>query len=289
MHKRLTITDGGPVRRSTALGGARTEALAALDDIRRGLALWRVWTSLAILDVRRRYRRTLIGPYWTSLSYAILVGSMAVVFSNLWNMKLADYLPYLSSGFIAWMFIMSIASEGCSVFVSSEGMLKNSTLPYSSYVFSMLLKNIIVMLHHMSVYAVIALVYLDVFNWNYLLVFPALFLILLNGAWLGLGLGIVVARYRDVQQIVTSALQIVLFITPIFWPVDKVSDAAPLFSRGAEYRLPRRFDLAAAASGPSTYVSRLGHHDRDNDRGLGRGLHDVRQAPSLSALLDLTP
>jgi lipopolysaccharide transport system permease protein len=93
----------------------------------------------------------------------------------------------------------------------------------------MLLRNSITMLHHLSVYAIIALIYLDVFSWNYLLVIPALFLIVLNGAWIGLGLGIIVARFRDVQQIVSSAIQILMFITPVFWPVEGVTERVRYF------------------------------------------------------------
>jgi ABC-type polysaccharide/polyol phosphate export permease len=189
----------------------------------RGLALWPIWTNLALQEVRRRYRRTLIGPYWTSLSYAILIGAMAVVFANLWQMKLADYLPYLASGFIAWIFIATIVADSSTVFITSEGLLKNSTLPYSLFVYAMVMRNLIVLAHHLSVYAIIACIYPDILNWNLLLALPAVALLVLNGVWVGLGLGIVVARYRDMQQIVASGLQILLFITPVFWPVEGVT------------------------------------------------------------------
>jgi ABC-type polysaccharide/polyol phosphate export permease len=229
MQESSMAVDDGPVRTSAGYAGARGEYRAALNDLRRGLALWPIWTSLAFLEVRQRYRRTLIGPYWTSISYAILIGAMAIVFSNLFHMNLAEYLPYLASGFIAWIFITSIVNDSSTVFVTSEGLLKNTALPPSLFVYAMLLRNSITMLHHLSVYAIIALIYLDVFSWNYLLVIPALFLIVLNGAWIGLGLGIIVARFRDVQQIVSSAIQILMFITPVFWPVEGVTERVRYF------------------------------------------------------------
>lgn len=223
MQERLAKAKIEPERLALPYHGTRGEVDAALDDLIRGLKLWPIWTALALQEVRRRYRRTLIGPYWTSLSYAILIGAMAVVFANLWNMKLSDYLPYLASGFIAWIFIATIAADGCTVFVTSEGLLKNSTLPYSLFVYAMVMRNLIVLVHHLSVYAIIVCIFHNILSWNMLLVFPALALILVNGIWVGLGLGIVVARYRDMQQIVTSGLQILLFITPVFWPVEGVA------------------------------------------------------------------
>jgi ABC-type polysaccharide/polyol phosphate export permease len=229
MLDQVTNGTGDLVRKSVPYAGASGEFKGAFEDLRRGLKMWPIWTTLALQEVKRRYRRTLIGPYWTSLSYAILVAAMAAVFANLWNMKLADYLPYLASGFVAWIFIQTIVSESCTVFVTSEGLLKNSTLPYSLFVYAMLTRNFIVLLHHLTVYAVIVCIYHQVLNWNFLLAIPALGLLLLNGAWVGLGLGIVVARYRDVQQIVASIMQILLFVTPVFWPVAGVTSQVRFF------------------------------------------------------------
>lgn len=223
MQKQRMNADHATVRFSGPYTDTQGEIQAALDDFLRGLSMWPIWTTLALQEVRRRYRRTLIGPYWTSLSYAILVGAMAVVFANLWHMKLSDYLPYLASGFIGWIFIGTIVADSCTVFITSEGLLKNSTLPYSLFVYTMLMRNLIVLLHHMSVYAIVLLIFHDALNWNILLIFPALALIVLNGVWIGFALGILVARYRDLQQIVASALQILLFITPVFWPVEGVT------------------------------------------------------------------
>lgn len=229
MHELLMTGKAEPIRLAMPFTGTRGEIRAALDDLMRGLRLWPIWTTLALQEVRRRYRRTLIGPYWTSLSYAILIGAMAAVFANLWHMKLADYLPYLASGFVAWIFIATITAEGCSVFVTSEGLLKNSTLPYSLFIYAMVTRNLIVLAHHLSVYAIIACIYNDVLTWNMLLVIPALALIVLNAVWVGLALGMIVARYRDMQQIVASGLQILLFITPVFWPVEGVTGRVRYF------------------------------------------------------------
>jgi ABC-type polysaccharide/polyol phosphate export permease len=54
------------------------------------------------------------------------------------------------------------------------------------------------------------------------LVIPALLLISLNGLWVATLLGLIGTRYRDVQQLITSLLQIILFMTPIFWNPDQL-------------------------------------------------------------------
>ena len=50
-----------------------------------------------------------------------------------------------------------------------------------------------------------------------LLALPGLMLVILNGALINLCVGIISARFRDVPQVINSAVQIAFFATPIFW------------------------------------------------------------------------
>jgi ABC-type polysaccharide/polyol phosphate export permease len=58
-----------------------------------------------------------------------------------------------------------------------------------------------------------------------LLALPGLVLVYINLAWLTLSLGIICTRYRDVQQIVNTGIQIMLFATPILWPISALGSA----------------------------------------------------------------
>src|SRR5690606_14975042 len=46
---------------------------------------------------------------------------------------------------------------------------------------------------------------------------PAMVLLIVNLAWVALLLGTVCARYRDLAQIIGSALQVIFYLTPIIW------------------------------------------------------------------------
>ena len=92
---------------------------AALSDVVDGLRRWRLWGRLGAMEIRRRYRRTVLGPFWASLSLAILVAAMGVLFANLWKLDVADYLPFLASGFIVWFPISAIIMESCGAFVAA--------------------------------------------------------------------------------------------------------------------------------------------------------------------------
>lgn len=66
-------------------------------DYVNGFKKWNLWLYLAYADIRRRYRRTVIGPFWATLSVAIFIASMGVLFSALWHRNMHEYLPFLVS------------------------------------------------------------------------------------------------------------------------------------------------------------------------------------------------
>jgi ABC-type polysaccharide/polyol phosphate export permease len=90
-------------------------------------------------------------------------------------------------------------------------------------------RNIVTFLHNFVVYVIIA-VYAGVpLTAASFLVLPGLVVIWLNGVWVATLLGLVCARYRDIQQVMTSVLQIAMFITPIFWMPQQLGERFVVF------------------------------------------------------------
>ena len=83
----------------------------AINDIVSGFQNREMWARMAWTDVRMRYKRTLLGPFWATLNMMIFIIALGLVFATLWKMELADYLPYLTSGFLVWNPIASIITE----------------------------------------------------------------------------------------------------------------------------------------------------------------------------------
>lgn len=201
----------------------RSEAFA---DIAESVGHWRLWGRLGFMEVRRRYRRTVLGPFWTTLSMAILIGMLGFLFATLWKMEIREYLPYLASGFVVWLPVAAIITESCSIFTSAEPTLKQTRLPLMMFAFIVVWRNMIVFGHHIVVYFAVVMIFPVPFNWNTLLVVPGLFLLWFNAIWIAMLIGAVAARYRDVQPLLTSMLQILIFVTPIFWPPDQLGRKA---------------------------------------------------------------
>lgn len=183
----------------------------------QGILAWRIWVTMAVSEIRRRYRRTLLGPFWVTLSIAIFIGCIGVIFPKLWHTDIKTYLPFFSSGYIIWIFVSSIITEGCGTFIDCVGLLKQTTLPYSVYANNVVARNLLVLFHHLVVYVIIMLCFSVPITLSTLLLIPGLVILSMTGSWFCLLLGLFASRFRDVKQLVTSLLQISMFVTPIFW------------------------------------------------------------------------
>lgn len=197
-----------------------------LDIYSKGILAWRVWAYIAFADIRRRYRRTVIGPFWVTLSIAIFIGSMGLIFPVLWHTDVKTYLPFFASGFIVWSFVSAMISESCGTFVDSTELIKQTALPYSIYANSVVTRNVLVLLHHLPVYIVIALIFSVPMGLNTLMFLPGMLVLCLTGSWIALFFGLLASRYRDIRQIVMSFIQISMFVTPIFWEPSQLGGGA---------------------------------------------------------------
>ena len=144
--------------------------------------------------------------------------AMGIVWSNLWNLDPKEYLPYLASGMIVWVLFSSFVTEGCSVFVAGESLIRQLAIPYSMLICAMIWRNLIVFAHNFVVYVPIAVYGRLRLNGIHVLAMPGLVVLCVNGVWIAMVLGMLCARYRDIQQVMISLLQVSMFITPISGP-----------------------------------------------------------------------
>jgi ABC-2 type transport system permease protein len=198
----------------------------ALADIWGGWEKRALWTTLGLRDIRQRYRRSVIGPFWITISMGIMIAAFGLLYGQIFKIDTTEYLPYLTAGFFAWGLISSLVIEGCQAFSSSDHLIKQLSAPLSIYVYRIIWSNLLIAAHNIWVYVVVALWFRVDVGWSTLLAIPALALILVNGLWVGLLLGLLSARFRDIPMIVASIVQVVFFVTPIIWMPDMVPGRA---------------------------------------------------------------
>jgi ABC-2 type transport system permease protein/lipopolysaccharide transport system permease protein len=215
----------------------RGAAAVAWSDVVEGLSLWRLWVTLGWNDILQRYRRSILGPFWLTASMAIMVVALGVLYAELFKMPIHEFLPYLCVGLLVWNLLSGFLSEAGTLFIGSESYIKQIRLPYSVYVFRSAWSKFVIFAHNFMIYFGVLLYFQFWPGAVMLLAIPGLILVLFNGALANLTIGIISARFRDVPQVVASVIQIVFFITPIFWRPELLQRRAYLADLNPFYHL----------------------------------------------------
>lgn len=212
-------------------GARRTSVRSRRDpltaDLYEGFSRWHLWFNLAWKDIRSRYRRTVIGPFWTVLSTATLVAALGFVNATLWHVQISIYLPFFCAGYIAWLLFITIVNESGTSLTSAEASIKAIRIPYSVFIFRVLTRNLIVFGHNLVVFVVVALIFSLRPTVSMFLLPVGLALAMANYLWISLLLAAICARFRDVVQLVVNASTVLFFVTPIFWQPAQL-DAVPI-------------------------------------------------------------
>ena len=191
-------------------------------DIVQGFQMWELWSRLSLNEMSRRYKRTVLGPAWVTVSLLIFASIMSFVWAELWKQDVREFLPFLLSGLIPWTMISAVVGESTGVLLGGEGLIKNQQFPYTVLAYGVVARNALIFVHNLLGYFIVALLCGVTFNASLFLLIPGLLLVLANCVWMCLIVSILCLRFRDFQQIVASLIQITVFVTPIFWSADKI-------------------------------------------------------------------
>lgn len=203
---------------------SRSSAAHVLADLVGGLRNWPIWTLMAWQDIRLRYRGSVLGPFWLTLSMAIMILALGFLYARLFRMEINEYLPFLCLGLLSWTLVSTIITEACASFINAENIIKQIKLPYSIHAYRVVWRNVIIAAHNVVVYLFVMLYFEIMPGLKMLYLIPGLALVMFNGVWVCLLFGMICARFRDVPQIVASLVQVIFFVTPIIWKPELMGE-----------------------------------------------------------------
>ncbi|MFT8953065.1 MAG: ABC transporter permease [Gluconobacter sp.] len=194
---------------------------AALDDLKAGFRLLPLAVALGWLDIKLRYRGSVLGPFWLTLSTAIMTAAMGVVYGYLFHMDLPHYLPFLSLSIVLWGYISGVINDAATAFTQSTSLFHARRIPATLPVIRLIVRNVLMLLHNVVVIVVVFGIYhvWPKHSWSLLLSAP---LWLLDSFSIILLIGMLGARFRDIAPIMASLLQIFFFVTPVIWKPDLI-------------------------------------------------------------------
>ena len=241
----------------TGRHGAMHEFGMAYADLKASTQRPGLAWSLAWHDIVSRYRGSILGPFWITLSMGLMVLGMGFLYAEIFKVPIQEYMPFVALGIVFWGVIVGVITEGCDTFVQASGMLSQTSLPMFTFVWRTVLRNLITLAHHLVI-VVVVLVWFGYWKVaNVPVALLGLVLVMLNVSWASMAVGIASARFRDVPQIVGSIMQFAMFMTPIFWQPGRMTGGSahallvlnPFFHMIDGIRAP----LMGGQSGSGTY------------------------------------
>ena len=192
-----------------------------LDDINSSIKQWRIFILLGVLDIKKRYSRSKFGQFWLTLPLAINIATISILWSYLFKINMATYLPYFAISIIFWNFLNSIIIEGASIFITYTSHINESNLPKTIYIFSLFVKNLITLGHNLII--LIPIYFFLKFNislTSIILSFLGIIITILFLFPIVLTTATITLRFRDLPSIIFSFVQILFYATPIMWNIE---------------------------------------------------------------------
>jgi ABC-type polysaccharide/polyol phosphate export permease len=177
--------------------------------------------ELAWIEVKLKYDRSILGPFWISISMVILILGLSYAYGSIFDLSAIKSLPWIASGVVTWQFITTTIEESCQKFITPESL--NISLSPIEFILINVFKNLIIFFHNFAVLILILIFTETTFNYNFLFIFYGLIILIINSLCVGVIFGFLCCRYRDFILIVRNLLFIIFLITPIFWSPEVLS------------------------------------------------------------------
>lgn len=190
----------------------------AVNDVMNGARNYQFWMTFGMNDIKTKYRRSKLGQWWITLSVALFVFIIGILYQSILDATDVNYMAYLAVGYILWLTISEIFQLSCQVLIQSKLFLLQKNTSVSLFIYRLIYREILTVMHHMVLLPPIFLYYQI---WpgvlNILLALIGFTIAIIAAFWAAIILAIVSLRYRDVAPIVSSLIRLAFFATPIIW------------------------------------------------------------------------
>lgn len=174
--------------------------------------------ELVVRDIKKKYRRSVLGILWSILNPLLMMTVTAMVFSTLFRFDIKNYPLYLLVGQILFTFYAESTNFAMSSIIDNSGLIRKIYIPKYLFPLSRVVSSGVNLLFTLPALLIIILATGQPISWRMLtFVFPlALFFIFCLGV--GLILTTMAVYFRDMFHLYGVLLNLLSYATPIFYP-----------------------------------------------------------------------
>jgi ABC-type polysaccharide/polyol phosphate export permease len=179
------------------------------------------WLSLVRMDLRARYRGSVLGIGWSLLHPIGMTVILCTVFTRLFQQETNIFVPYVFAGLTFWNYWIAVAAQGCHSFFAAEAYIRQFPAPMAIYP----LRTMLASAFHFAiglllVFGVTAWFQGTVHLMALVTLLPNVIILLAFGWGVALLFGLATVRFRDTKHLTEICLQAWFYLTPVMYPKD---------------------------------------------------------------------
>jgi lipopolysaccharide transport system permease protein len=201
------------------------ERIHAADYFSRVFALRYFWLSLVKNDLQNRYRRSFLGVAWSLVRPIGMTIVIATVFTNAFNVTVAEYAPFLFLGIAMWQFLVQSMMTGCNTFKTGAAFIRQQPMPLIIYPLRTVLAAGVNTAAAFTIALGLTGYFVGVPSMPVLAsVVPGIALLFILAVALATLVGIVHIYLPDTQYVLEIALQALFYLTPVMYRPDTFAE-----------------------------------------------------------------
>lgn len=176
--------------------------------------------ELIIRDLKIKYRRSILGYFWSILNPLLMMLVLTIVFSTMFRFNIENYPVYLLTGQLIYNFFCESTNMAMIAILNSAPLIKKVYVPKYIFPLSRVLSCFTTMVFSLIALFIVMLITKIKFSITLMLLPILLFYVLIFTIGVGLLLSVFIVFFRDVQYLYGVFLSALNFLTPIFYPTN---------------------------------------------------------------------
>ncbi|MBT6176888.1 MAG: ABC transporter permease [Deltaproteobacteria bacterium] len=184
---------------------------------------------LVVLNLKTRYRGSILGFLWTLLNPLLLMLVMWVVFSRVARVEEDNYALFLLSGLIVWLFFSQSIEAGLNSIIKQRSLMQKIYVPKVVFPVAVVTSNLVNLLFALVAYIIVALLSTGGLPSTIFLLVPALLMLYLVALGSALLLATLNVFFRDFTHLTSAVLRALFYLTPVIYPPDLFGEQAAMY------------------------------------------------------------
>ncbi|MDO5329657.1 MAG: ABC transporter permease [Coriobacteriia bacterium] len=176
--------------------------------------------ELVVKDIKIRYRKSILGVFWTLLNPLLMMVVLSVVFSNIFKFDIPNYPVYILSGQVIFTFFSEATNTAMVSIIGNAALIKKVYIPKYNFPFAAIISSMINVMASFSALIIVMLFMRSELHFTMLLSFIPILALVIFATGIGLILAAYVVKFRDLMHFYGVFLTALMYLMPVIYPMS---------------------------------------------------------------------